>query len=36
MNFIRYKVNVTDQKDDGVDCTDSLLNMARSFYSESF
>lgn len=35
-HFTRYKVNVTDQKDDGIDCTDSLLNMARSFYSESF
>jgi hypothetical protein len=35
-HLIRYKVNVQDQKDDGIDCTDSLLNMAKSFYPEKF
>ena len=34
--FIRYKVNVSDQKDDGVDAVDALSKMARSFYPESF
>lgn len=35
-HFVRYKVNVTDQKDDGVDATDSLLIMAKSFYPDNF
>jgi hypothetical protein len=35
-HFVRYKINVTDQKDDGVDAVDALSKMALSFYGESF